>query len=105
MTDSPSALLERAATLIEQRAAAAAARPEGPQMQAYAAWWVWLSPFINAPEVVAQPLVEWLRDTASWFRDVSSVQVPGEALMSAWMRHPAVRFAHIVLCEVPANGL
>lgn len=65
MTDSPSALLERAATLIEQRAAAAAARPEGPQMQAYAAWWVWLSPFINAPEVVAQPLVEWLQHEAT----------------------------------------
>jgi hypothetical protein len=100
--DSPSALLERAAALIEQRAAAAEARPEGPQMQAYAAWWVWLSPFINAPNDVAQPLVEWLRTAAFEFEEATGpAEAAGEPVESyvGSASRAALTFARQVLGE------
>ena len=121
MTESPSALLERAAALIEQRASLAAPGPwdasEGSEI--YAAdgfcvvsthwdgagfersddqdWCAMLSP------AVAPPLVEWLRETVEQYRTEHSRRtVPSVALDEAWTGHPAVRFARLVLGE-PEN--
>jgi hypothetical protein len=114
VTESPSALLERAAALIEQRAADATPGPwvrqspdhtvtnidssdrqsvaferdEGACDQEDALWITMLSP------VVAPPLVEWLRDAARRMELHPHLSPEGST-----MQRTALKFARIVLGE------
>jgi hypothetical protein len=97
--ESPSALLERAAALIEQRAAAIPAFGGMHGIEGNEAWTAWLTMFMDPePAVVASPLVEWLRETVEMYREEHARRtVSAEALDEAWSRHPAVAFARTVL--------
>ena len=89
--ESPSALLERAAALIEQRAAAIPAFGGMHGIEGNEAWTEWLATFMDPdPEAVASPLVEWLRAVASYIGN-------GQRLNDA--DRAAVRFARTILGE------
>ncbi|GHH57906.1 hypothetical protein [Lentzea cavernae] len=60
MAESPSALLERAAALIESRAAAVPAYGGMHGIDGVSEWQDWLGLF-EEPDEIGPPLVEWLR--------------------------------------------
>lgn len=109
--ESPSALLERAAAALEQRAAAATSTPwvvegldDGESAiravdlfgigQSDTEWIATLSP------AAAPPLVEWLRETVVQYRDEHARRnITSDVLDRLWMEHPAVRFSRQILGE------
>lgn len=117
--ESPSALLERAAELIAERAVHFEDYRETwhswpPQFGGPVDTWVYDVTEGDASQAgkqwvetmnptVAPPLVEWLREAVFQYRDERAQgNIPSDALDRVWMQHPAVRFARVVLGE-PEN--